>query len=455
MDCAGEQLASPVHVKSPPVQEPTQVLSPVGNRPKPIRRSWGFAAAANFAASLRQSFGGGESIASKQEICEDKSSSSSPASPPADALQNKDPAAEPVLLENARISIEEHTHADAPPNGAPEAAVHSASKASLIEESSEDPLSPVFRPLSSGLELMQAEEVFQEPAGQNSASNASHAADLEALQKQARLHAQAGYVTQSAPESAAGTDTALSCAEDASSASNEPVGSAAEESSQSQPESIAQGEGEDLAAATAGAASSPADLPSTASASRLATGSHTRASASSSMARQTGQSRAAQETAPAVVKSPDTESTPIRLMTRAMNSMKIQSVTPAANADPITDEPESPSPLRDGLAFMTPLSAFDPDASPQPDVADLTDDHDSQKGTAVGGNADKVLPRMQPLEGLEKDGASGVPDNLGKDQHKGGSASADKAVDAAGSADSPLMHHHTHMPSPGIIPGSS
>ncbi|KAK9862985.1 hypothetical protein WJX84_001493 [Apatococcus fuscideae] len=104
------------------------------------------------------------------------------------------------------------------------------------------------------------------------------------------------------------------------------------------------------------------------------------------------------------------ESIPGRFLARGLSALKIQAGNPGDDAHAGHDKPGSPSPLRDGLAYMTPLSAFGPDTSPQP--------RGSSPGVTAGGDADQrtppvaaqtgssVWPKMQALDEPEDHAAS-------------------------------------------------
>ncbi len=399
---AGFHVASPTYVKSPPNSEALRIPSPSGNRSKPVRRSWGFAAAVNFASSLRQSFGGSEAAATKQDTSSAKPLSPDAAPPSTETPQSHGHDAELSTADPSSSSIADCGNSEV--SSVAQDSKADAFKGSTLSgthESAADFLSPDFRPLSSGLEVMESGAASKQHESTDCARHPSHADDLEMLQQHAR--SQLAGQQPSTP----GNATTLSSSEASQAIVAGPssrAGGPADASAMTAPYSE---EGKTTSDAASGAAEKPAEMLNEQPVRELESGNQT--SASGKEAGRTSQEAAAQEAAAAVVRSPASDGTPSRLMTKAMKSMKIHSVTPTVDAHLGTDEPESPSPLRDGLAFMTPLSAFDPDASPQQNGSELGGSGNKAEG-APALDAVSALPRMQPLGASEQDGAAGWQD---------------------------------------------
>ncbi|KAK9832234.1 hypothetical protein WJX74_003847 [Apatococcus lobatus] len=384
------KAASPPLVKSPEARSSNRVKSPAAARSKSTRRSWGFAMAARLAASLRQSLEG-DPAAPKQESQSPIAQSPTPESKPSALSDEHKPAHDALDHQRCRDA---DVSAKSPPNQG------------LTRDSAEDPYGPMFSPLSLGLDQMQAGAAFQEEGPEADSSSFNHADDLDMLQKQAGM--QRGRHAASAcdgPDAAAAQESetshvATDLAEDVSSPLLIcPV----------LPETPSAGASNDDAAADDVVPDAILLQPHVITPSTTSSG-----QTIADRIQMAADSSAGNQQQP-VVKHASTSSndgpvtsTPIRTFLNFRSSgKKVQSVASQVDEQEGEDQPESPSPLREGLAFMTPLSAFD--GSPEPH-AGLPAEHlhlDSLANDAVALGTSR--PRMQALEECQDELLEGEP----------------------------------------------
>lgn len=366
-------VASPDVVKSPEAGIPSRAKSPVASRSKGTRRSWGFAMAARLAASLRQSLEG-DPVARKSQM------QSPTAASPADESK---PAAEDAVLQSVSTTLAHHDPA----------APVSASSMGQDEtaQSAEDPFSPMFSPLSSGLDQMQTGSAFAEAESAGDSSWASHADDLQQLQKQAGLHALGESATPAAEPDAAtasGSDTSLVTSKLMEVAPRPLL-----------PNLFSKTSGASEAAD--GANTTPTADPAAPSTTSLDTSRLSQMVAVDSIAAAASMtSKRPQASLVDAATSTDEDaamaSTPMRPIATSRSGKKAQSVASPADAQDDGDPPESPSPLRDGLAFMTPLSAFD--GTPEPGPGLSTEDAHMSSPAAQAVASEASVPVMQALD---------------------------------------------------------
>ena len=382
-------------VKSPAARSPSKIRSPAVNPSKAQRRSWGFGVAARFAATLRQSLEG-EPAPPKPALRQ-----AQPVSP------KKPTGSKAAGRYSARGSTS--TSSDGSPSGKHPALEEKLDRGTAAQSMSE-PTSPMFSPLSSGLEQMGGSFSDSDDATTGDAIRASHANDLEMLQKQAGLHADAQMPAPVATDNAAArSSTSYPITHDtARSEQAASTGSAPElplPVSPAGPGNAQTASHPSAAGGQPGATVHGAGIPPTISLSRV---NEVSEGSSSPGGKQLSSAVEVNSATPNGVTS--AESIPGRFLARGLSALKIQAGNPGDDAHAGHDKPGSPSPLRDGLAYMTPLSAFGPDTSPQP--------RGSSPGVTAGGDADQrtppvaaqtgssVWPKMQALDEPEDHAAS-------------------------------------------------
>ena len=402
---------SPGTVKSPDARSPSRAKSPAATRSKGTRRSWGFAMAARLAASLRQSLEG-EPAAPKQE----------PQSPVVECQPATIAEHAPVYDTAGSRSDAGHEAPDAPPGSHDDAA-----------HAEEDPFSPIFSPLSSGLDRMQAGPGYEDGgSGDDSSWRQSHADDLDLLQKQA------GLPTASPSASAPGDlDAAAAAAAAQDAEDSRPAGELAEHVSTplhhpgAFQETPCGGLSDDAAGAGA-LASGPLSGQTPDTSSRTATTSQTAAQGVEAAAGTSSGNRWQAMSKDAATSTDDAAATTSpqtrTFFTSRSSSKKVQSMASTADAQEVDDPPESPSPLREGLAFMTPLSAFDGIPEPRSGTPARYSHSASPASDAVASEAG--MPRMLSLdacqdhltEGLQASdaaaGAAGMGNKAELNQHQ-------------------------------------
>lgn len=391
------KVPSPDLVKSPDARSPGKAKSPVAARSKGVRRSWGFAMAARLAASLRQSLEG-EPVARKPQTQSPTAASSG---------HESKPAAEDAVHDSINAA-EAHHNLDAP----------SASPVDQEESAdlAEDPFSPMFSPLSSGLDQMQTGSAFAEREAEDDSSRASHADDLQLLQKQAGLHG----VEDSAPPPAE-ADAAVTSSSETSLVPSKLMDPASQPLLTSPASRTSPDVGASDVVNRANTASDLTQAAPTVSSSDTPCLSP-KAARNSSDAATSGTDDRRQSSLVDAATNTDEDaamaSTPMRLVATSRSGNKAQPVTSPADAQEDGDPPESPSPLRDGLAFMTPLSAFD--GTPEPGLAASAEDGHTDSPSTQTMAAQLRVPFMQALDDSQ--------DNVTEDP--GSSAAAVRHADA-------------------------